>query len=121
MTRNISFSLTTPQFLDGSKDVTRRDGWAFLKPGDVLCAVEKSQGLKKGEKVKRLGMIRVVSVRRERLDRLLDERAYGRSEVTREGFPGWTPDKFVIFFRKSHKGIESRSEVTRIEFVRIKE
>ena len=32
--RNISFSLTEEQFLNGSKDVTRRLGWLFLKPGD---------------------------------------------------------------------------------------
>ena len=45
----ISFSLTTPQFRDGTKDVTRRLGWTFLKPGDRLCAVVKAMGLKKGE------------------------------------------------------------------------
>ena len=36
MPRNISFALTTPQFLDGSKDVTRRNGWLMLKTGDIL-------------------------------------------------------------------------------------
>lgn len=29
--RNISFALTTPQFLAGNKTVTRRMGWKFLK------------------------------------------------------------------------------------------
>jgi hypothetical protein len=51
MPRNISFALTTAQFLDGSKDVTRRIGWKNLNAGDVLCAVKKGMGLKPGEKI----------------------------------------------------------------------
>lgn len=66
--RNISFALTTPQFLDGSKDVTRRMGWKSLKCGDQLCAVKKGMGLKPGEQIERLGVIEVVSVRRGRLE-----------------------------------------------------
>lgn len=34
--KNISFSITTPQFVDGSKDVTRRWGWYTAKAGDRL-------------------------------------------------------------------------------------
>jgi hypothetical protein len=41
MARNISFFLTKRQFLDRSKDVTRRLGWNWVKPGDVLCGIEK--------------------------------------------------------------------------------
>lgn len=41
--RNISFSMTTPQFLDGSKDVTRRMGWLFLIKGEELCGIEKGR------------------------------------------------------------------------------
>ena len=48
MARNISFFLTKRQFLDRSKDVTRRLGWNWVKPGDVLCGIEKGQGLKRG-------------------------------------------------------------------------
>jgi hypothetical protein len=47
--RNISFSITRFQFCDRTKTVTRRLGWAKLKPGDVLMGVEKAMGLKKGE------------------------------------------------------------------------
>lgn len=123
MPRNISFALTAPQFLDGSKTVTRRNGWAFLKAGDILCAVEKSQGLKKGEKVKKLGMIRVKDVRREALKRMLDDLNYGFAETTREGFPEprpfHYPDSFVEFFCKSHKGVTPESVITRIEFERV--
>lgn len=49
--RNISFAMTTEQFRRGEKDVTRRFGWWFLKPGDQLRVVEKTIGLKKGEKM----------------------------------------------------------------------
>ena len=59
-------------------------GWANLQPG-TLQAVEKSQG-SKGGKVRKLGMIRVVSVRREQLSRLVGT-VYGREEAAREGFP----------------------------------
>src|SRR5579871_3087489 len=102
MPRNISFALTTPQFVDGSKDVTRRMGWLDAKAGDVLCAVEKGMGLGKGGKVKRLGMIRLKDVRQEPLRRMTDDEAYGRAECRREGFPGMEPSEFVEFFRKSH-------------------
>ncbi len=46
--KNISFALTTKQFLDGSKTVTRRLGWANLKPGEILMACEKCMGLGPG-------------------------------------------------------------------------
>lgn len=115
--RNISFALTTPQFIDGSKDVTRRMGWLFLRIGDLLCAVEKSQGLGKGGKVKRLGMIRVVSARRERLNTICADLAYGAEEVRREGFPNWTQQQFLEFFCDTHH-CEPDAVITRIEFER---
>jgi len=111
--RNISFALTTAQFLDGTKTVTRRLGWKDAKAGDVLMAVEKSQGLKKGEKVKKLGTIRLMSVRREPLA------AIDRADVAREGFPRWSPENFIYFFCKSHRGCFSDTIVTRLEFERI--
>lgn len=119
MPRNISFMLTTPQFLDGSKDVTRRIGWLHIKAGDILCGVEKSQGLGKGGKIKRLGMIKVVDVRREPLREMTDCRVYGWEESRREGFPDMTPEQFVTFFCKSHKHCTPDSIVTRIEFERV--
>lgn len=121
MTRNISFSMTTPQFLDGSKDVTRRMGWLNLKAGDVLQAVEKAMGLKKGEKIKPLGLIRVKHVRKERLRRMIDEPSYGAEECSREGFPQMRAADFVEFFCSGHKGCIPGSTVTRIEFERLPE
>lgn len=119
--RNISFALTTPQFLDGTKDITRRMGWRKLRVGERLCAVEKCQGLGKGGKVKRLGIILVVGVRREPLSLMTDDPVYGRVECGREGFLGMEPSDFVEFFRKSHKGCVSSSTVTRIQFERVAE
>lgn len=110
--RNISFALTTSQFLDGSQDVTRRMGWKKLGAGDKLCAVKKGMGLKPGEKIERLGYLQVVSVRRERLDAITYE------DVRREGFGGWLPERFIKMFCESHKGCKPDSTVTRIEFVR---
>lgn len=107
--RNISYALTTPQFRARTKDVTRRIGWWNLKPGDTLMGCEKCQGLKKGETINRLGPIRVVSVRKERLD------AITQDDVIREGFPGWTPETFVSFFCK-HNGCLPETIVNRIEF-----
>ena len=92
MPRNMSFALTTAQFKDRSKDVTRRAGWLFLKPGDQLCGVLKSMGLKAGEKVERLGLIEVISTRVEPLNHITQE------DVIREGFPAWTPAQFVEFY-----------------------
>lgn len=119
--RNISFMLTINQFNDGSKDVTRRDGWRNAKAGDVYRAVEKSQGLKKGEKIKPLGTIRVKSATRERLRRMTDDPAYGRVECSREGFPKMSPCDFIDMFCKSHKGVTAESTITRIEFERIED
>lgn len=120
MPRNLSFMFTQPQLRAHTKTVTRRDGWRFLKVGDVLCGVEKSQGLGKGGKIVRLGMIRVVDIRREPLRRMTDELDYGFSECIREGFPpphpkSW-PSEFVKFFCASHHGCTPETEITRIEF-----
>lgn len=116
MPRNISFALTTPQFKARTKTVTRRVGWLHAKAGDELCGVEKSQGLKPGEKIVRLGMIDLADVRREPLRRMTDDEEYGRAEVAREGFPDMAPAEFVTFFCQSHKGCTPDTEITRLEY-----
>jgi hypothetical protein len=50
--RYISFMLTQPQIRARTKTVTRRMGWKDLKPGTLLMAAEKCQGLGKGGKIK---------------------------------------------------------------------
>lgn len=69
MARNISFALTTEQFRNRTKTVTRRAGWKFLKAGDILNGCVKCMGLRPGEKIERLGQIRVVDVRRADIER----------------------------------------------------
>lgn len=107
----MSFALTTEQMLARTKTVTRRTGWATLKPGTLLQAIEKGQGLRKGEKVRKLGVIRVVSVRRESLGKILTE----PRGAAREGFPDLLPEQFVDRFCE-HSGCAPSSVVTRIEF-----
>ena len=119
--RNMSFALTTRQVLDHSKDVTRRLGWLFLKDGDLLRPVKKCMGLRPGEKLDVLtDPIRVVSVRRERLDLMITDIEYGFKECEREGFglhPDYRwPSAFVGMFCASHKGCTPETIITRIEF-----
>jgi hypothetical protein len=113
--RNISFSLTEEQFLDDTKDVTRRLGWKFLKPGQRLMGCRKCMGLKSGESIVRLGEIEVVSVRRELLGAMQIDPSYGRKEAIREGFPKMSGGQFVEMFCEHMKATPA-TVVTRIEF-----
>lgn len=107
--RNISFQLTKDQILNRTKMVTRRLGWKNLKPGTRLQAVEKGMGLKKGETVKKLAVIDVVTVRREPLNVITD------SDCADEGFPHFGPLDFVQMFCE-HMGCTPETMITRIEF-----
>lgn len=118
--RNISFSLTTPQFRARTKTVTRRMGWQHIKAGDVLMGVEKGMGLKPGEQIVRLGAIRIIDVRGEPLRRMTDNIDYGFDECVKEGFGEhptlcW-PSAFVQFFCGTHKGCTPETVITRIAF-----
>jgi len=108
--RNMSFMLTTDQIRNRTKFVTRRLGWWFLKPGDILNACEKCMGLKKGEKVKKICQLRVVSVKKEILDETITE-----DEIIKEGFPHLTTARFLYMFCKE-MGCNPGVEVNRIEF-----
>ena len=117
--RNMSFASTIYQVRAGTKDVTRRLGWAFLRPGDHLMAVEKCQGLKKGEGIKRIREIEVISVTVEPLINILyyPIRDGKRSEMEREGFPEMSPSDFVAFFSRSFcPNGWYQGDVHRIEF-----
>lgn len=115
MPRNISFALTTDQIRSRTKTVTRRVGWKFLKAGDTLNACVKCMGLKPGEKIERLGTIRVVDVRREPLEEMVDSEVYGFQEARSEGFPWLSGSEFVGMFCDNMK-CDPETEVTRIEF-----
>ena len=110
---NMSFMLTAPQILSRTKTITRRLGWRTLKPGVQIAACRKCMGLKKGEKIERLAVLRIVSVSRESLDTILIR---GEEECAAEGFPDMSPAEFVAFFCASHKGCPPYGMVTRIEF-----
>jgi len=101
--------LTTEQIRNKTKTVTRRLGWKNLQPGTILNACEKCMGLKKGEKIKKLCQIRVVSVRQEPLNHI------NYSDVVEEGFPQESPDGFINMFME-HMKCKRNQKVTRIEF-----
>ena len=105
----MSFALTLDQMRSKEKDVTRRFGWWFLKPGDKVWAVEKAMGLQKGESIQRIGLIEVVDTRAEPLNAITSE------DCRREGFPNFAPDDFVELL-VSHYRCEPSKEVNRIEF-----
>lgn len=107
--RNMAFSITTEQMYAKTKSVTRRLGWSFLKPGDIVMAVEKGMGLKKGEKIKKIYPIEIISIRGESLSNITLE------DVAREGFPQMNVPQFVRMFAKSH-GCDVHTMVNRIEF-----
>ncbi len=112
MPRGMSFWLTQQQMRDEIKGVTRRCGWWFLKPGDILHAMEKCQGLKKGEKQVLIYPIQIISTRPEVLFTITHE------ECVREGFPNLTPIGFVDMFCKAN-GCPPTEEVNRIAFKRV--
>jgi hypothetical protein len=107
--RNMAFSLTTNQMYSRSKTVTRRLGWWFLNPGDIVMAVEKGMGLKKGEHVKRIYPIRIMSTGPEPLVYISKE------EVVREGFPEMTCVDFINMFCEVNR-CNPLALVNRIEF-----
>ncbi|SDR34927.1 hypothetical protein [Pseudovibrio sp. Tun.PSC04-5.I4] len=109
MPRNMSFSMTTQQMREQTKTVTRRFGWNFLKAGEVVNAVEKTMGLRKGEKIKLLCQIKILSVRGEPLNAITQE------DCAREGFPDMSPDNFVHMLMQ-HYRVDPTQSVNRIEF-----
>ena len=111
--RNMSFMLTTQQIKDESKDLTRRLGWWSLKPGDIVMACVKCQGLKKGEKIQKIKPIRIVSTRAENLNRITPK------DVKREGFPSFTVPDFIMMFCREMK-CKHWDMVNRIEFEYVK-
>lgn len=108
----MSFALTTGQFRRREKWVTRRLGWWFLRPGDVVMGVEKGMGLRRGETVVRLGLIRIVSVRAEPLAVIT------AADVVAEGFPDKDPEWFIDMFCH-HNRVTPETVVNRIEFAYI--
>jgi hypothetical protein len=70
---------------------------------------KKALGLKKGEKIEQLAMIRIVSTKAEPLN------AITQANVINEGFPDWTPAQFIKMMVDHYK-VNSVEIVNRIEF-----
>lgn len=111
--RQISFHLTTEQIRNRTKTVTRRIGWNNVKPGELLQAIVKGQGIPKGGHVEKLCVIKVESVKRETLCMMVLD--YKSDETAKEGFPHLTTQEFVTMFVKEMK-CPWIQQVTRIEF-----
>lgn len=115
--RNMSFAFTTGQVRNQTKTVTRRFGWwkdkngrRLLRAGDSVQPVVKGMGLKKGERVEKIGSpIRIIAISRIPLA-LLDD-----TEPAKEGFPKMTAVEFYRMF-KQHNNCRGDVIVTRIEF-----
>lgn len=108
----VSFAWTTDEYVRGLKDVTRRN-WADeyaakFVPGTFHSAYDKSPRF--GGKA--VGVFEVVSIAREALQRMLDDRAYGLDECRREGGRWKTPEEFVRMFRENG----GREDPHRLEF-----
>jgi len=110
--KHMAFALTTPQVRARTKTVTRRagHGWLALRRGQLVQAVAKGQGLKKGEQVERLTVLRILDVRLEPLAAITSD------DVRAEGFGDMAPHDFVAFFCRTHTGVQPTSEVVRIAF-----
>jgi hypothetical protein len=112
--RHMSFMLTQPQVRARTKTVTRRLGWMCAYPGLQVLAVEKCQGLKKGEKVVPLCVIRIKDSRWEPLGAITKE------DCIAEGFPEMEPQDFIDMFCK-HNKVTPYVRVNRIEFEYLQE
>lgn len=106
----MSFSMTKAQIYERRKSVTPRLGWSFLRPGDVVMAVEKARGLKKGKHIKVIYPIEIVSVRTEPLADVTQD------DLILEGFPEMTVSEFVKMFCATHKDCKPETVVNHIEF-----
>lgn len=132
--RNVSFIYTEEQILNETKDITRRLGWEWAKPGMRVQACRKLQGRRKGQPIVPLKVIEIVSVRRERLNLLTSDNvqnigggklffytpSQAKRECVREGFPDLAPHEFVAMFCR-HMQCKPEDIVTRVEFKYVKE
>lgn len=110
MPRLMSVAYTEHAVRRRTKTVTRRKGWAFLRPGDRITLCRKVMGRKPGEPLVRIADVEIVDVRREPL------RAITAEDVALEGFPELSPAAFIDRFFVQAQGIAPDAVVTRIEW-----
>ena len=96
--RRMSFSLTTEAIILQKKTVTRRQGWAHLKVGQIIQPIEKGMGLKKGEEQQLIGCpIIITSIEVEPIE-MID-----KDDVVLEGFDDLTQEEFIHMYCKANK------------------
>ena len=106
-------------------DVTRRRiPVRARKVGQHIRAVEKMQGLKKGDHQVVWGEIRIVSLEHEPLGDIITRpyRNSTLSECTREGFPELTPEEFVamVIGHYGRKNMDEDTMIERVQYVHVK-
>ena len=114
MPRLMSVSLTEDAVVARTKTVTRRLGWANLKPGDRLTLCRKVMGRKRKdgtvEPLVRLADVEVVSVRREPVS------AITAADVRAEGIhTAATPSEWARWYADTMRCAVDTT-VTRIEW-----
>lgn len=110
MPRLMSVAFTEAAVRSRTKTVTRRKGWAYLRPGERITLCRKVMGRRPGEPLVRVAEVEVLNVRREPLD------AITAADVAREGFPGMSTEEFIRRFFLDAQGIQPTDTVTRIEW-----
>lgn len=100
---NMAFSKSIQAMREFRKTVTRRYGWANVKPAQIVQAVEKGQGIPRGEHVVPIHEIQLLTPRWERADLMITDQAYGEREVILEGFPELSPKEFVQMLCEMNK------------------
>ncbi|MGH9159145.1 MAG: ASCH domain-containing protein [Vicinamibacteraceae bacterium] len=114
--RRMSFSHAASEVRARMKTVTRRVGWRFLKPNELIQAVDTARGSRSAEPARLLAVLRVRDVRVEPLARLIENARYAEDELPREGYPCWSRDDFIARFLRRHRLTTADIDVTRIEF-----
>lgn len=102
----MSFSLTTEQMRAGTKTVTRRraDCARRYYQDEVILAIEKGQGIPKGERQKPIKLILITSAEEDVLTSALTQ-----EELAAEGFPHMTAEGFIDMFRSAN-GLNSAAK-----------
>lgn len=101
-------------FVPGGKDITRRVNWRWAQAGMFLLAVEKTQGIRRGDLVETFGVVELLSVTREPLNHIALRARGPIGDVEREGFPGMTGREFVRMFCEHMPGARADVEVARV-------
>jgi hypothetical protein len=111
---NVSFAWTTKAFMEDRKTVTRRM-WhpGKFQIGQLLMAIEKGQGIRAGERVRRLDVIEVVGLVEERVD------AIPASDLALEGGMWRDTEDFITMFC-SGNGCNRGATCIRMEFRRLR-